>query len=357
MYYADMDPEKEIFQKKKPDIAKLKKFGFRPEKGSLLYQTEIMDGTFTLSVQVKKSGVFCSLRDRQTQDEYMPIRLEGSRGAYVSEVRRQYTEVLEQIAAACFDAQLFFSPQANRLAAWIRETFGEEPDFPWRKEDDDGYATFRHPQSQKWYAVLMHGPAMRLTHDSRDVEEIDFINLKIRKEEGERLRKEKGIYASWHMNHKSWISVRLDETVADARLHELVQTSRLLTAGGGRRAGGRREWIIPSNLKVYDIISEYQSRSTTTWRQYKNMEAGDVIFIYVGVPYKAILYRCEIDAAHCPSTYAEEEMHMHITDRYDPTLFTRSGAMKAFGITNVRGPIYMPAAFSAYIAAKTKKKS
>lgn len=112
----------------------------------------------------------------------------------------------------------------------------------------------------------------------------------------------------------------------------------------------KHAWIIPSNLKIYDIVRAYRNREETGWRQYRNFEPGDVVYIYVGVPYKAILYRCEVEEAHLPDTeYPHERMRMRITDRYAPGLFTRDGAMKQFGVTNVRGPRSMPREFEEYI--------
>lgn len=112
----------------------------------------------------------------------------------------------------------------------------------------------------------------------------------------------------------------------------------------------KRSWIIPANLRYYDIVRAYRTRNETDWRQYRNVEAGDVVYIYVGVPYQAILYRCEVEEAHLPDQeYPYERMRMKITDRYDPGLFTRDAAMKRFGVTNVRGPRSMPEEFETYI--------
>ena len=38
-----------------------------------------------------------------------------------------------------------------------------------------------------------------------------------------------GIYPAYHMNHKTWISVVLDDTICDDKIMELIQSSFDLT--------------------------------------------------------------------------------------------------------------------------------
>ena len=47
--------------------------------------------------------------------------------------------------------------------------------------------------------------------------------------QGDELRQIPGIYPAYHMNHKTWISVVLDETLPDEKILELIDTSYQLT--------------------------------------------------------------------------------------------------------------------------------
>ena len=47
--------------------------------------------------------------------------------------------------------------------------------------------------------------------------------------QGDELRPIPGIYPAYHMNHKTWISVVLDETLPDEKILELIDTSYQLT--------------------------------------------------------------------------------------------------------------------------------
>lgn len=58
---------------------------------------------------------------------------------------------------------------------------------------------------------------------------IDILNVKISPAQGDELRQIPGIYLAYHMNHKTWISVVLDETLPDEKILELIDTSYQLT--------------------------------------------------------------------------------------------------------------------------------
>ena len=58
------------------------------------------------------------------------------------------------------------------------------------------------------------------------------------------------------------------------------------------------KWIIPSNLKQYDVIGAFQSLSELTWTQrFKSVEVGDLVYIYVS-SVSAIKFCCEVAATN-----------------------------------------------------------
>ncbi len=58
---------------------------------------------------------------------------------------------------------------------------------------------------------------------------LDVMNLKIRPQEAEQLHHIPGIYPAYHMNHRLWISVVLDNSLADEAILALIKASYLLT--------------------------------------------------------------------------------------------------------------------------------
>lgn len=124
---------------------------------------------------------------------------------------------------------LFASDQANRLTQCILERFQVEPDFPWeRAERYQSYGTFRHASNRKWFALIMRVKRAVLDKDGNPAL-VDVINLKIPPEHGEALHQQPGVYPAYHMNHKTWISVVLDDTQTDEAIMQWIDDSYRLT--------------------------------------------------------------------------------------------------------------------------------
>ena len=126
----------------------------------------------------------------------------------------------------------FSSDQANRITERILKTYGVKPDFPWGQSPYDNAGTFRHADSGKWFALIMHIRKGLLTKDA-DGTMIDVMNLKIDPDAESPLRD--GVYPAYHMNHKSWITVTLDDTLSDDEADALIQTSFHMTGKRGRK--------------------------------------------------------------------------------------------------------------------------
>ena len=60
-------------------------------------------------------------------------------------------------------------------------------------------------------------------------DQADIINVKIRPEQAEQLHHIPGIYPAYHMNHKLWISVVLDDSLPDETIMSLINASYNLT--------------------------------------------------------------------------------------------------------------------------------
>lgn len=113
----------------------------------------------------------------------------------------------------------FASDQANRIANLIYERYGVKLDFPWK--DDNG--VFRHLDNNKRFSLIMYVKWNALLKDG-NTRMVNIMNLK-----SEEHYDIDGIYPAYHMNHKSWISLALDDTLSDSLIMELVSKSYNLT--------------------------------------------------------------------------------------------------------------------------------
>ena len=58
---------------------------------------------------------------------------------------------------------------------------------------------------------------------------LNIMNVKVDVSKRDELYGIKGIYPAYHMNHKMWISLILDDTLSDSLIMELVSKSYNLT--------------------------------------------------------------------------------------------------------------------------------
>lgn len=215
--------EDEIFLKKKFDFDKLKSFDFSIVDNKYIYTEDFMDSNFKAIIEISdvlKGKVI----DNFSNEEYMPLRIESYDGEYICKVREAYKSILKRIADAWCTDVFFASDQANRIANLIYERYGVKPDFPWK--DDNG--VFRHLDNNKWFSLIMYVSLDALLKNG-DSHMLNIMNVKIDISKRDELYEIKGIYPAFHMNHKTWISVVLDDTICDYKIIELIQSSFDLT--------------------------------------------------------------------------------------------------------------------------------
>ena len=156
------------------------------------------------------------------------------------------------------------------------------------------------------------------------------------------------------MNKMHWITVLLDGTVAEEKIFELIDMSFLATASAKKKEKVRppKEWIIPSNPKYYDIIHAFDNTDVIDWKQGAGIKKGDMIFMYVGAPVSAILYKCKVTETNIPYQYQDKNltitalMKIKLLRRYDPSQFTFDVLKSEYGIYAVRGPRGIPNSLS-----------
>ena len=98
----------------------------------------------------------------------------------------------------------------EQLLAYVRETYGTEPEFLWPRFP--AYAVLRRGDSRKWYGIVMDVPREKLGLPGEG--RVDILNVKL----GdvlltELLLSQPGYRKSYHMGGRGWVSILLDGTV------------------------------------------------------------------------------------------------------------------------------------------------
>ena len=344
-----MEPEDTIFQKKVPNVTKLLAYGFRKEDGSYIYSCSLRNGFFLLNVYVDVSPckVTSEVLDTLTDEEYLPIRLEGARGEFIYTVRKEFENKLKDIAEKCFSSLPFLLPQTNRIVPLIEKECNVKYDYPFTDDVNKEGVSFR--SNGKWFALILKVKENKIRKDGKE-KDVEVLDLKGKEEEIPLLLKKKGFYPAYHMNKKKWFSILLEDEVKDEEILALVKESKRLTEEKNSSfPGEKREWLVPSNLAMYDLRVHWKNRDIVHWWQSKNMKVGDILYVYAGAPVQAILYRGLITKTDLDLGEPRKEIEVHLTDRYDPSLCPREMVMKEYGVTTVRGPRSMPKELSDYL--------
>lgn len=337
-----------FFEKKAVQWGKLLPFGFVQVGENYAYRSLFMDGNFEARVTIHSDGqVSGQVHDVELDEEYTAFRVERHIGNFVGQVREEYGTILENIASACFEAQPFYEAQTNRLAAYLTKTFGDQTDHPFAKFPN--FTAFRHPANQKWYGLVGRVLLARLQLGDENwspealKQEVEIINIKVKPEEVSSLLAQDGMYPSYHMSKKTWVTIVLDGRVPDEVLFGLVSESRNLVGPKSFvSADGPDYWVIPANPKVFDIDSEFAENKVVYWKQKATIQAGDIVAMYITAPVRAIRYVCrvleaQIDNRLYPEEDAKKLMKVELIDTFGDEVFPIE-RMKELGVKAVRGP-------------------
>lgn len=221
-----MSIESNIFKKSNPDFKKLLEYGFKKTKDVYIFDKLFENGDFMAHVEIMTTGeVFGNVVDVESKDEFLPLKVESQEGAFVAGIREEYKNILADIRDKCFHKNYFASNQANRITDLIIKKYGDMPEFMWEQAPDFG--VFRNPANNKWYGIIMNVPRLKLS--GTDKTPVDILNVKLDKDEIPELLKNDGYYPAWHMNKKTWITIILDETLADDEIMSQIDKSHVYT--------------------------------------------------------------------------------------------------------------------------------
>lgn len=381
-----MSIETDSFRRMEPVVERLEPYGFTPSGDTYVFTTEFQDGAFRAEVTVTEEDVSGKVIDTDTGEEYMPMRSPTAIGAFVGQVREDYAAILGDIAEHCFRPLPFATDQANRVARYVRRTFGDEVEYTFPKYPDNG--VFRDGPSRKWYGIIMPVSKARLERlsaekfakdrgeklppepkakksaspkdmDAHPEDEIEVLNVKLDPVKIPLLEQADGFYPCYHMNRSHWITVALDERVSDAYLMELLQESHALSIAKPKGKSSRRiageplAWFVPANPRYFDIEAAFRAQDEISWKQGGKFEPGDIAYMYVGAPVSAIRYKCLVTATDC-GTYTNHKgrtctfMMIRKLKEYDPSRYPWS-KIKETGLGTAQGTKYIPPKLKALL--------
>lgn len=215
----------EVLKNRKLNIDKLLPFGFQDAGNSYVFQADIADGQMKLTVVIDTDEkIYTKITDNASGDEYVLHRVAGAAGSFVGRVKGEYEAVLDEISNKCFMPDVFKSKQAKEIIDYVRKTYGDEPEYLWKKFPDN--AVVRRKDNEKWYAALLTVSGRKLGFDSD--EKVEVLDLRMKPEDIEKKVDGARFLPGYHMNKKHWITICLDSTVPTQEIYALINESYAL---------------------------------------------------------------------------------------------------------------------------------
>lgn len=217
-----------IFQYKKPNFTKLNAFGFTESAGVYEYNVEILEGQFALCVCIEAHGeIKTSLTDTISGEPYTLHLVSDATGAFVGQVRTEYTRVLEDIAERCFEREVFQSEYARRLIEYVRNEYGRDPEYLWEKFP--GNAIWRRGDNAKWFGALLSVAKSKIGIAGEG--SVEILDVRIEEENILSLVDGEHYFYGYHMNKRHWITVPLNGMVPFEEICMRLKQSFLLAEG------------------------------------------------------------------------------------------------------------------------------
>jgi predicted DNA-binding protein (MmcQ/YjbR family) len=215
--------EEEIFKRCIIEEDKLIQYGFYKEKDTYFYHKDILNHEFEVIIEIKNNKVKGKIIEKELNEEYINYRIENQIGEFVSSIKEEFIEILKDIKLHCTKENIFVYPQANRITNWIKDKYQDPPEFLW---DDGVNGVFRNKDNKKWYGIIMYINQSKLEPGDKKIE---VMNVKLPPEQIDELVKQEGFFRAYHMNKKYWITFKLDDTIKDEVLKELIDISYQFT--------------------------------------------------------------------------------------------------------------------------------
>lgn len=115
-----------------------------------------------------------------------------------------------------------------------------------------------------------------------------------------------------------------------------------------------QQWIIPCNIKLYDVIGAFNKLKCLDWKQSnRSISPGDEVFIYVGKPICSILFKCKVNRSNYSEAQIDDSefilhgdtyenygnyMELEVLEKYNVSRFHKD-VLVANGLKgNIQGP-------------------
>lgn len=196
-----------IFRCKKVLTHKLIEYGFEQAEGGYVYVEKYPEADMTFTVIITCDGnVEAMATDNATGEPYTLFLAEGAAGEFVGKVRTAYESLLNGIASACCEREVFKSADAHKILEYVSRKYGSQPEYLWDKFPYN--AVLRRKDNAKWFCVLLTVAKSKIGMAGEGT--VEIIDVRMKPEEAERMVDGATYFKGYHMNKKHWVTIPLN---------------------------------------------------------------------------------------------------------------------------------------------------
>ncbi len=212
-----------IFNNLQPNHEKLINFGFYNDNGKLVFKKDLNEEFYSIfTLYDNKMSV--DVYEKDTNDKLQLFYLPDITGSFIGEINSLCENIAREIVDNCFEKNRLYGDYAYKITEYIGQTYGDKIEHLWEKFPEDGI--WRRCDNKKWYALIMKISKNKLGLNSN--EKVDVLDIRADRETLPKLVDNKQIFAGYHMNKKTWITVCLDGSISLEKIYEFIDKSYIL---------------------------------------------------------------------------------------------------------------------------------
>ncbi len=195
-------------------------FGFIKEDNNYIYQKDIIDDNFKVVIKIINEDITSYVMDNEFDEEFTNVDVNTS-GEFIGTIKNSYDEVINSFLDNCTYIDLNYNNQVIEVINYINNKYHDSIEYLWEKTPDSGI--FRNKKNNKWYAAILSVKEDRVGGLTDNI--IMVIDLMYYKDKTFDIIDNKKIYPGYHMNKKSWITIRLDNSVDNSFIYKYIDIS------------------------------------------------------------------------------------------------------------------------------------
>ncbi len=212
------------FKNKNIEYEQLLQYGFTLNGNLYVYEKKMGNDGFKVIIQISKTTQISKVIDLTFNEEYVLVDFKDASGDFVLNLKKEYEAILEDIVHQCTTLNIFKSKQAKQIIQYVKEKYQGHLEYLWEKFPNN--AIWRN-KINKWYGALLVIPENKLGIESEQI--IEIIDLRYQKDQIKEIVDHQKIFAGYHMNKNSWITIKLDGSVELKEIYRLIDNSYQLS--------------------------------------------------------------------------------------------------------------------------------